>query len=237
MNDLIWVPIVGFIIVAGGGAAGVLYMRQLDKRKGDRTAAIRKIAPSMSLSFVGDTQRSYFSSIARFPLFQLGNGGHLYQNLITGKCVGFTISIFDYSYISSTETPNGRRDKFFNHTAVCFVDERLNLPEFELRPEGIAEKLLSAFKMEDHPDIDFSDYPQFSKRFLLRGPYRDRIAGLFTEPVISHFEQVDGKLYVEGEGENLMIYVTRHVAPSEMQAFCRQCQGVHSCIVDSVRDS
>ena len=236
MNDLTWVPIVAFTIVVGVGISGVLYMRQ-DKRKGDRTAALRKIASSISLSFVGDTQHSNFSSIARFPLFQLGNGGHIYENLITGKCIGITISIFDYSYISSAETPNGRRDKFFNHTVVYFSDERLNLPEFELRPEGIAEKLVSAFKMEDYPDIDFPNYPQFSKRFLLRGPHRDHIAALFTEPVVSHFEQVDGKIYIEGKGKNLMVYVTRHVAPSEMEAFFRKCQGVHLCIADSVCDS
>jgi hypothetical protein len=242
MNNVILVLIAGVLIVIG-----VLQVRQLFKGGEYRTAAsLRKIASSMSLSFVGDTQPSYFSSISRFPLFQLVNNGRGYGNLFTGKHLGAKVSIFDYSYRLSIRTPprqtpgqtlEDQRISVFDHTAVWFVDERLDLPEFELRPEGIIDKFRSAFKMEEHSDIDFADHPKFSKRFLLRGPHVKPVAELFTVPVISHFEQANGKIYVEGKGENLMIYVERLVAPSKMQEFFEQCLGVHSCFVDSVCDS
>jgi hypothetical protein len=93
-------------------------------------------------------------------------------------------------------------DQRYWHTVVCLKIKHRELPAFQLRPEKVVHKLGAMFGQQD---IDFPDFPRFSRMYLLRGQKEAALRGLFTSRVLSFFERHPGWC-VEGEGEWLAVY-------------------------------
>jgi MFS superfamily sulfate permease-like transporter len=96
------------------------------------------------------------------------------------------------------------------------------LPKFILTRETAMDKVAEALGVQD---IDFDDYPLFSRKFLLKGEDEQAIRDFFRPEIIQLHEQNPG-LFVECRGDALLIYTSRGLAtqPSieEMLAFGRQ---------------
>ena len=88
------------------------------------------------------------------------------------------------------------------------------MPVFELRPEGILDRVADVFT---HKDIDFDSNPGFSHRFLLRGLEIERVRELFAPPLLTFFEGLptDEKWHVEGDGYTLILYRSNVIASAE----------------------
>ena len=72
-------------------------------------------------------------------------------------------------------------------------------------------------------DIDFDNFPEFSKRYLLRGPDEQRIRDFFTNDTLRFFEQLKQKWSIEANGDRIVIYHrAKRSKPAHYNDFLKQ---------------
>jgi hypothetical protein len=81
-----------------------------------------------------------------------------FTNVLTGSAGGFQVSLLDYTYHLGKAT--------VAQTVAAF-SPGARLPDFELRPENIIDKMKVALA---HQHADFDSHPEFSKRYVLQSP-------------------------------------------------------------------
>ena len=171
---------------------------------------MRQVAAELSFEFV-DSDERLLASLGDFPLFSQGSSRKM-KNVLHGTSSNTEVSIFDYQYTMS----GGDNSTTHQQTAICFQSERLHLPNFELRPESWYHKIGN---MLGYQDIDFADYPEFSRRYLLRGDDEQGVRDLFTAAAI---EQLEGHsdICAEGRADRLVVYrAGKRVKPFEVRGF------------------
>lgn len=94
------------------------------------------------------------------------------------------------------------------HTTEHLIKLPIQLPPFVLDKEFLYDKLLDI--LEDN-DIDFEDYPEFSKKFVLRSSDEEGIRKVFGKDVIQFFRDHD-VYHVECIGNMLMIFRQNRLA-------------------------
>ncbi len=197
--------IVGFLLFVGM-IAYIIFLftiaakrRRYDTKRGNEMQAA---ARQIDFSFAPEAE---LSAIPFFSNFELFEGSPLkFENLMTGKLNGHNAAIFDLAYRNADV--NARSGATTSRQTMCVIDSnKLNLPEFYLRPEGILEKVLNAV---DRIDIDFPERPDFSKKFLLYGKHAHLIRQLFTAPILGFFEK-NPNICAFGGGSFLFIYQSR----------------------------
>jgi hypothetical protein len=188
-----------------GFAAAAAIMVLAIRQQRQRTRDLAALAQRMGFTFLGNTWRGpVLSPNYKTCLIQRGRHGR-FSNVMTGSSDGFQISIFDYTH------GDGKNSE--TRTMTCFT-QNAELPPFALRPEGFFDKIGDAIT---HSDIDFDLYPEFSRRYHLRGPDEARIRMLFTPSLLTYFEQIpaDKKWHMEASGPSLIIYRHRWPAKAE----------------------
>jgi hypothetical protein len=177
--------------------AGVVYARAQARK---RTQALEALALQIGFRFQGDdwSDQSPAPQLGT-ALFNRGSGRR-FDNIMTGEYGGFRVAIFDYRYTVNS----GKSSYTYSQTVAAFM-QQLWLPLFELRPEGFFDKVGDFFV---HRDIDFESNPEFSRRYLLRGPEPEKIRALFSPALLSFFEgfAAEDKWHVEGNGTSLLLY-------------------------------
>ena len=211
------------IMIIGMMVLGVVIVVTSLIREKRRTEQLREVAAEMSFEFLMNDS-DLLARLAGFPLFSQGRSRRM-GNVLNGASSDTDVSIFDYSYT----TGSGKNSTTFRQTVICFRSERLSLPKFELRPERWYHKIGSLVGFED---IDFADYPRFSKQYLLRGEDEASIRDIFTARVIEYFEGQEG-LCVEGSGDRLTVYrAGKRVKPQQIRDFLETGFGVYTVLVD-----
>ncbi len=199
------ITIVGIVVFIAALAAMFAFF---DRKRRD---AVLAVAQSMGLKFEAKADHLLGLEFGQLALF---NKGHAKKatNLLSGAVEDIELRIFDYQYTIG----GGRNSSTHVQTvAVVTVRER-NLPAFELRPEGLFHRIGQIF---GYQDIDFADYPAFSKRYLLRGADEQAIRSVFTGELIEYLEQRE-LICIEAVGQYLMVF--RHgkrVKPDKLAAF------------------
>lgn len=185
-------------------ALGAITMH-LEKK---RTNALSAFANSMGFTFSNQASPALLGPARSFHLFDQGHS-HKIKNLIQGVANDIDVRIFDYRYT----TGHGKNSHTYNQTVILFTSDRLQLPDFAMRPENMFHKIGSAFGRQD---IDFDRNPTFSKNYLLRGSSEKNVRDTFTRDVLSYFEQ-HPNLCVEGEADTLGFYrASKKVAPEQV---------------------
>lgn len=187
-----------FIGIVAVGTVAFIVFRNIRQR--NRTLALTTIASTIGLNFEGadwngDSQKPPLNH----PLFDRG-WNHQFKNVMTGTVAGFETSIFDYWFI----TDGGKNSRNRAQTVVAFTQD-LPLPRFEMRPEGMMDRIGDVFT---HKDIDFDSNPEFSRRFLLQGGEGERIRRMFTPALLAFLEGLpsDEKWHIEGGDQTLILY-------------------------------
>ena len=206
----------------------IVSLRTVEVRKRRRTAALQKLAQEMGFCFCGD-RREHIPKAHQISsgLFKKGSPEE-FQNFLTGVVAGLELSLFDYSY-----TINGDEGSSTHTQTVAAFSQKLWLPDFELRPENLLDRIGKAFVDRD---IDFDSNPDFCKRYLLRGPSEAGIRKLFSPTVLNFLEQLpaDEKWHVEGSLTLLVIYQSKIVVPpEEMHAFLRKTSAIATRFLSS----
>ncbi len=197
--------IIGVLALIGGL---VWLSFHLEKK---RTEAMRQACLRLGFAFSPKGDPALQNEMAAFQLFNQGHSRVL-KNLIRGTGSDADIAIFDYRYT----TGSGKNQHTRKQTVIGFRSAGLDLPAFSLSPENIMHKIGSVF---GYQDIDFENYPGFSKRYLLRGLDETRIRMTFNDRVLRFFEQKH-PICTEGLGNQFIFYrSSREVKTGDLNSF------------------
>lgn len=87
-------------------------------------------------------------------------------------------------------------------TVAHFSETDLPIPDFALEPESFGTKLS---ELIGGKDIDFKEFPEFSRKYYLRGTSEDQVRSFFTEPVVRFLENRE-EIHIECHRHRLLFY-------------------------------
>jgi hypothetical protein len=197
-------------VALGALAVGVILYYRAKKRRED----LWSVAGRLGFSFSAEGDPHLPGGLGQFHLFSQGRSRKV-RNVMRGEIQDIVVSLFDYRYT----TGSGRHNHTHDQTVLLFESERLALPFFILRPEGLFHKMAGALGYED---IDFDGSPAFSDAYLLKGTDEDRIRAMFTPEVRAYYTR-HGRLYTEGERGQLIHYCAgRRVSPERIESWLQE---------------
>jgi hypothetical protein len=191
MDPTFWIILAVVVAVV----AAIIIINYIVEKK--RTEAFQKVADEFGFKFLPKGDPGLLGSLSHFYLFTQGHSKKLF-NLMQGTTRDLQVDIFDYRYIVGY----GKHQKTYQQSVICFEAEDMDLPPFNMRPESFWHKIGAVF---GYKDISFDSHPEFSKRYLLRGPNEDEIRAVFTPEVLEFLEETNG-VCIEAEGPQLIFY-------------------------------
>lgn len=207
MNGLILL----FLLLVAMVGVGFLIVSQHQEKQ--REEQMQAAAERMGFSFSEGTLHLR-DWLGHFRLFSQGHSRQV-RNVMHREIHDIAATLFDYRY----RTSSGKHHQTHQQTVLLLETERLQLPQFSLRPEGMFHKLAGAL---GYQDIDFETHPVFSENYLLRGDDEAKIRALFSRRVLSYYAQHTG-LSTEGEAQQLIYYrAGRRVDPGRMEGFLEE---------------
>ena len=217
----------GWLIILLAGVVVFAIFKYLDHR---RTQAVRQVArqlgftyremPQSGFSYRATSGQFIDSRLNQAILCSKGKERRL-KNVIKGRLNNMQISIGDYSYTTGL----GKRKSTHRQTIVILDCNQHHLPTFALIPENIFHKVGNLL---GYPDINFNNYPKFSKRYRLTGPDRSAIQSCFTTDILTFFE-AHGDFCVEAVGGVFLYYKRGYsVRPQEWRKLINSACRVYS---------
>lgn len=200
-------------VFAGFAAVVVaaLVLSSLYEKK--RTRALQALAASLKFSFAANNGGAP-PALGAFHLFAQGRDRRA-TNIMQGTASGIDVTLLDYRYT----TGSGKHSHTWHQTVIAFRSPLLDLPSFALRPENLFHKVGAVF---GYQDIDFASHPSFSGRYLLQGVDEDAVRAVFTNNLLSFYDNSKG-LCTEGAGDSFIFYrPSRRVPPERIMEFMRE---------------
>ena len=196
----------------------IFYMGHLRAKK--RTEAMRAIAESLEMEFVAEKCDPNTLGLDGIDLFEKGRSRKV-LNLIKGTFEDTNAFIFDYHYV----TGGGKNSSNHSQTVIAYEicsKDGFQLPQFTCKPERFYHRFADMFGFED---IDFEQYPEFSKAYRLKGENEDSVRKIFNETVIRQLEaEIEQRWNVDGSGELLVIHKNdRIIKPEDCPQFLLDC--------------
>jgi hypothetical protein len=186
----------------------ILLVRRAEKQ---RTEAMRIASSSIGFSFepVGDLDN--FIAKGDLHLFHRGHSKRL-KNVLSGRAGDCAVELFDYQY-----TVGGGKESHTSRQTVAFYPgSAAGLPDFILAPEHVFHRIGRLF---GYQDINFETNPEFSSRYLLRGPDETAIRAAFQGGILSAFERQPGWTVEVARGTVAFYRARKRVKPEEMRTF------------------
>ena len=197
-----------FVLLMGGLIVATIVAR---RREQERTRQMVNVASLLGWQFSEAADLSWIPNLESFALFNQGHSKQI-KNAMYGEIDGVKAAVFDYYYVMGS----GKNRTTYNQSVVYFEPRNLNLPPFSLRPEHFFHKIVSAF---GYQDIDFGNRPDFSGKYLLRGPDELAVRSIFTDALLGFYEMNEGTS-TDGGGNQLFIFrQNQRPSPHETQAF------------------
>ncbi len=173
------------------------------KKRYSRTASIKNLASYLGISYQ-DQNDSLVKLLNDFKLFSVGYNKKIYNQLHFVHD-DFDLFLFDYSYVVSS----GNATMKFKQTVLFINSKELGLPQFRMRPEGIWLRFGQWLNLKR--DIDFDDYPEYSKQYFLTGPYEDFIRYTFKKEGILEFFTKEKNWSMEGMNYFFIFYKDKKI--------------------------
>jgi hypothetical protein len=208
------------LLIPVGFACLVLVVYLIIRREKKRREALREKAQMLGFTYTQKAELNEIGKAGEFHLFNIGHSKRI-RNLLERDDGGVQTWLYDYRYT----TGGGKHSRTHVQTVFQFESAHLKLPAFILRPENVFHKIGQSF---GYRDIDFEPFPEFSRRYLLRGEDEAAIRKLFNQELIARFE-AEKALIVEGKGPLLICYrSSKRVRPDDlwtmyesMQVLCK----------------
>lgn len=183
-------PVFIFIGVAAALIGLVIYFKW--KRRKD----LEELAASIGLPFSAEGPDEDRLGRSGLEIFATGRSRKAF-NLLTSQSGAGQVSFFDYHYV----TGSGRNSQTHNLTVALIECSRVQIPYFDLKPEGLLYKI---GEMLGFKDIDLPAFPLFSDKYRLTGPDEKAVHLFFTPQRAAWFERNQG-LRVQGAPGHLAI--------------------------------
>ena len=210
-------PVLAVVLVALAILVGIALVVRGIRREKKRTEAMEQASQSLGFTFepVGDLD--LLRAVADLPLFGRGHSRKV-RHVMTGRVGDHDLRMFDYKYT----TGSGKNSRTWSQT-VALLPVGRELPEFVLAPENLLHRVGQIF---GYQDIDFEHHPEFSSRYLLRGPDETAIRAAFGPDRLALLEGERGWT-IESRNGQLGIYrADKRVKPEELQTFVVDVQRV-----------
>jgi hypothetical protein len=146
-----------------------------------RIEAMRVLAAALNFEFSPKKNENFYPEVSHHELFSKGSSPRI-KNLMLGHSGEMDIALMEFSYTVGS----GKERRTITQTVVRIKSQALNLPSFTLCQESLLHKIGSVF---GYKDIDFKEFPFFSKKYLLRGSNEDEIRSFFNQDIIKFFEE------------------------------------------------
>lgn len=209
----LWLPILGVLIV--------VIVNQIKSARA-RSAALQRLAAMMNFAYSDKADLNAELQATGFRLFRHGHSKKT-SRLLTGQAGAVDVKIFDYRYV----TGGGQHSHRSTQTVMLLTSDQFDLPLFELQPENLLHKIGQSFGLKD---IDFDMYPEFSKRYLMRGPDEEAVRSLFKTYVLEFLSRNLG-LHLEGGGSKLIIFRdNKRIPPQKLEAQYRVALELHELL-------
>jgi hypothetical protein len=208
----------------------IFYIAHLRAKK--RTEAMRALAESLEMEFEAEKFHPSKLGIDGIDLFEKGRSQKVI-NLIKGTFEDTNTFIFDYHYL----TGGGKNSAKYLQTVIAFKIRSkygFKLPQFTCKPERFYHRFADVFGFKD---IDFEEYPVFSKAYRLNGDRGDTVRKIFNETVIRKLEAESKQRWnVDGSGEWLVIHKNdRIIEPEDCPKFLRDSKNLHDAMMLTYR--
>ncbi len=202
-----WVVIIGVVLFFVGFAALMFY---LDRKRSDK---IQAVATRLGFTFRRKATDADKALIVGCHIANSGHG-HITSNILeAAQADELRMTLFDHVYTIGY----GKSSQQYKQTVTRMQSPVLNLPSFVLFPESFFSKIGKLF---GGTDINFPEAPQFSKKYILRGPDEAAIRALFTPAVLQFFEGQEGPLTIDAAGDTVFAHRTsRRAKPEELEAY------------------
>ena len=195
----------------------IFYMGHLRAKK--RTEAMRAIAESLEMEFVAEKCDPNTLGLDGIDLFEKGRSRQV-RNLMKGTFEDTNAFIFDYHY-----NRGGKNSSTYSQTVIAYKissKDGFQLPKFTCKPERFYHRFADMFGLKD---IDFEQYPEFSKVYRLIGEDADSVRKIFNETVIRQLEAESKSPWnVGAAGEWLVIHKHNEIIkPNDCPQFLLDC--------------
>ena len=119
------------------------------------------------------------------------------QNIVSGTYEGVRMIYSEIIYDQSLDTKSAD-----SKLSAVIIKTPTDLPIFILNREGFFERLTDVVQPRD---IDFEEYPSFSKQFVLNGPNEKAIRSFFHPGLIRKIEAYP-HFHIESNGKAIILY-------------------------------
>ena len=196
------------LIVLGIAAVFAIFI-YFDRK---RTAALEAKARALGFTFRRKATPEDRQLPAGSNLTTVGRSRHVRNVIEVPESDGVRMTLFDFSYVVGS----GKRSRTYQQTVTRVQSPTLNLPAFEMRPEGVLFKIAASLGMKD---IDIETAPNFSRMYLLRGQDEAAIRRMFTPELLSYCEANRG-MWISGAGNLLWFHrENRRPKPEDLETF------------------
>lgn len=164
-----------------------------------RQVELRTLADNQEFNFYPQKVRNAIK-YRDFPI-QKGNKILYEENVLSKYSELGKIELSDM-----TLTEGVRQEK--NDTRITIVqlsEIDTHIPDFALEPEGLWSKFS---ELVNGKDIDFTPFPEFSKKYYLRGDQEENIRAFFGDTVIRFLEKNE-EMHIECHKNKLLFYKKR----------------------------
>jgi len=152
------------------------------------------------------------------PVFDKGHSRRA-RRMLKGRLSGRDVALFDYCYV----TGGGKSAHRHTQTILLLADGARGLPDFSLSPENFLHRIAEAFGFQD---IDFPDFPDFSKHYLLRGADEAAIRRVFNAETLSLLGGTAGWHIQAGGGRLAIFREGRYTETSEIPGFASEAMRI-----------
>ena len=169
---------------------------------------VRKLTPRQKLlaKFAHENELSFhpktvtpFSVLREFPFYRY-SPVRFQRNVLIKNFPEYSIFVADTIVGKGGPLNTVQVSGEISIALITFRNARL--PHFTLETETLFDKL---FEAAGYDDIDFPDYPEFSKRYLLRGKDPELIRRFFSDAMLKWFEGYRG-YHIEALDHAVMIH-------------------------------
>lgn len=180
----------------------------------NRSRHLRQLSYELELDYVEEAGEQLLPFLKDFQLFRRGRQQQLLHALEERHpMLDYRLHIFDYKY------QRGRRKerRVYYQTVFFIRSKKLGLPAFQMRPASLLDHLAQWMRLRQ--DIDFSEFPEFSRQYELRGEDEDYIRASMNERVLEFFTE-HKNWHLEGVNYYLIFYKKNRLVPvQEIRSF------------------
>jgi hypothetical protein len=204
------IPVILLAVVFGLVIFGIIYSLVKERK---RTRDMENRAREMGFSFFQTDPGLVLELKEYFKIFSKGHSRKS-KNVMKGTFRSRKWNVLDYRYTVGY----GKNSHTYSITcaSVKIPAEKKKLPGFFLTRETFWHKIGNVLGFHD---INFPDFPVFSKKYRLKGEDEEALREIFKPHVLNFFEEREWKHDVEGKGHDMIFYTSRRVKPENLREF------------------